>query len=724
MPELDKLFLPRAVAVIGASEDATKIGGRVMKTLASQPYSGRIYPVNPRSESILGMKVYQRIDALPDDVDLALIAIPAKAVPACVQECARVGIPAVLIFSSGFSEGGEEGVKLQRELAEIAQSTGIKIAGPNAEGFYSSENDLAATFSPAVNLPKLSSGSHGKIDILSQSGGLGFSFFKKGHSAGLEFGKVITVGNQVDLEISDYLDYLIDQEQTRLVMMYVESFKNPKRFCEIAERAGSFGKPLVMVKVGASQAGRRAAESHTGALASSDQVVDAVLSRHGVIRVDDQDRLIDISAALVHQPLPRGNRVAIITTSGGTAVWTADACETAGLVVPEIDGLRQSKIAAFIPSYGSTTNPVDITAQSRDGLTSTLQVLLDSDDIDCFIVAANFASTHRLKEEGERLATVIKSSNKPILLYSYADPSEESKEMLRGMGLYCHRSLQGCVAALKALFQYHIYQQSRSTRAAESHGKLEVPNKALRLLDGDHGRVLCEYEAKELLRTFDIRIEEEIVAKSASEAALHAKRMGFPVVLKLQSPDISHKSDANAIALGVNSEVDVFRAYHDVIENGLAYCQGAEIRGVLVQKMAPLGLEIIAGIKNDPEFGHMIVVGLGGIYVEVLKDVSIAPAPLTRQSAHDMLSRLKAYPLLEGVRGEPRKDIDALVDFLVKLSHMAVALENHIDEFDVNPVFVYEQGKGIAVVDALGVRTESVRSRYAPMPATQRVVGA
>ena len=701
MTHLEGLFKPRAVAVIGASSSAGKIGGRIMNTLTNHSFKGKIYPVNPNCQTVCGLPTFPSVRDLPEDADLALIAIPAPKVPDCVRECAEKGIKFVVIFSSGFSESGQAGMRLQEELVDISRKTGIRIAGPNAEGFYSLDNDLAATFSPAVNIDNSNPALENRIDILSQSGGLGFSFYNKGCSRGLCFGHVVTVGNQVDLEISEYADYLIEQPQTRIIMMYVESFKNPQKFMKVADRAGSLGKPIIMVKVGASNSGKRAAESHTGALVTSNRVINAVFEYHGVLTVNDQDALMDLSLAFINNPLPDGNRVAIVTTSGGTAAWLADACEAAGLDVPEIDAERQSRISGFIPSYGAASNPVDITAQSLDGLTRTLEVLSDADYIDSFIVAANFTSCHRLVAEGNELARFARQSKKPIILYSYAEPSAEAKDMLADLGLHCYTSLQGSVLAIRGLHEYSSYQKARRLRIPFT-GK-DVPAQALETLNKST-RVLSEYEAKVLLSQFGIDVPEVALAKNADMAASMAEKLGYPVALKLQSPDISHKSDAGAVFLNLANAQSVTEHYAKVLANARAYAPEADVHGVLVQKMAAPGLEIIAGIVNDPDFGPMVMVGLGGIFVEILDDVAMAPAPFDGMTAYALLQKLKGFKIFSGVRGQQPKDVEALAHFLVQLSQIAWLTRDSLQELDVNPIFVHDKGKGITIVDALGLK--------------------
>ena len=702
MHELDALFSPSSVAVVGASEGTEKIGGKVLATLLRHGFPGQVYPVNPVRAEIAGLKAYPRVKDIPGPVDLALIAIPAALVPDCVQECADRGVRAAVIFSSGFTDAGEEGARLQQRLQAICAATGIRVSGPNAEGLYNIAGSMAATFSPAINIDKGEVGRSDQISIISQSGGLGFAFFNRGRRSDLNFGHIVSVGNQADLEIAEYMEYLIEQPQTRVLMMYVESLKNPQRFLRAAERAADLGKPIVMVKVGSSQAGQRAAQSHTGAIAGSTEVVNAVFAHHGIVLADDQDRLLDTAAGFARHPLPKGNRVAIISASGGTAVWLADACEAAGLEIPEIDAQRQARIAEFIPAYGSPNNPVDITAQGVDGYARSLEILADAPYIDAVIIAATFAHERRLVNEGRAIADIARRIGKPVLLYSYTLPSEKSQALLRELGLHCYTSLQGCVHALRSMRDYQSFLESRPAHRAPARNAGEMPAKARELL-ARAGSTLCEYEAKELLRTYGIAVPEEALAATADDAVAQARRLGYPVVLKVQSPDIPHKTEAGAVRLALQTDEQVRKAFAEVLDNARGHVPSAQVHGVLVQRMAPRGTELIAGIVNDPDFGPMVLTGLGGIYVEVLEDVALAPAPLTPATARAMLARLRGYRLLTGVRGEPARDIDAVADLLVRLSHLACDAHGRLAEFDVNPIFVHEAGQGLTVVDALGI---------------------
>lgn len=703
MTNLDRFFSPASVAVIGATESAEKIGGRLLRQLIKHGFPGPIYPVNPSHTEIAGLKSYKAIGDVPTKVDLALIAVPAPTVPNALEACAAAGIGAALICSSGFNEAGGEGPELHRRLKEICRRTGIRVAGPNSEGFYNVWGNTAATFNGAIDVDKGELNGAPQIGIVSQSGGLGFAFYNKGRRDDLSFSHIFTVGNQADLEIADYVAYLVEQERVKVILTYVESFNDPPRFLKAAQRAAELGKPIVMVKVGCSEVGSRAAGSHTGAIAAPAKIVDAVLAHHGIVRGNDQDELLNLAAAFVHNPLPKGNRVAIVSGSGGGAAWLADACVAAGLEVPEMDEERRARIAACLPSFAASGNPIDVTAQPSEGYMTALEMVGAAPYIDAVVMVANFSVERRLKKDGQAIADWVHRVGKPVIIYSYALPSEKAREMLRGWNLHCYTSLQGCVRGLKALVDYAEFQRSRAQRQAPPRKAAEMPEAARKLLASPH-KVLCEYEAKALLAAYGARVAGEALAHSAEEAAAHAERLGYPVALKIQSPDILHKTEARGIRLGLQNAGAVRAAFAEIIENARAYSAKADIRGVLVQRMAPPGRELIAGITNSSNFGPMVMVGLGGIYAEVLDDAALAPAPITHTMAVDMLKRLRGHRLLEGTRGEAPADTEAVADLLVRLSHLAWDARDVLQEVDVNPVFVHAAGTGITVVDALAIR--------------------
>lgn len=707
MADLSHFLAPRSIAVIGASEGVEKIGGRIMNNLLRHGFQGALYPVNRNRSEVYGLPAYRDLAAAPGPADLALIAIPADSVPQAIAECGAAGIRNVVVTSSGFADAGAAGAELERRTVALAASAGIRIAGPNTQGFYNVPAGICATFSPGVNIDPGPKGKRRRISVVAQSGGLGFSLYNRGRLDGLDFGSIVSVGNQGDLELVDYADLMLDDDDTAVVMLFIEAIKAPPKFIALAFKAAECGKPLIVAKVGRHAAARRAVASHTGSLSGSDTAYDAVFERHGIIRAESPEEMLEIAALFTRQALPRGNRIAIISATGGTAAWLTDTCEAHGLALPEIDADRQQQLRTFIPAFGSARNPVDITAQGLSGYASSLRVLADAPEIDAFILPISLAQDVRIAREGEAIAAIARTCAKPVLIYSYTAASQRSQELLRGWDFYAYARMAGCARALQAGLGYRRFQEARlSARAAPPPADLPPSGTAWRFLAA-RGRIVCEYEATALLGQYGIAALPARLATTADEAVAAAQAIGWPVALKLQSPEIPHKTEAKAVALDIKDAASLRRAYDAMIAHIRLTMPAAEIRGVLVQAMAPRGVEIIAGVADDVDFGPIVMVGLGGVHAEVFGDVAFAPAPLDLAHAEAMLGKLRAAPLLAGVRGAAPADRAALARMLVRLSLLAADAGDRIAEIDLNPVIVYPQGQGLALVDALIVQKET-----------------
>ncbi|HUZ73318.1 MAG TPA: acetate--CoA ligase family protein [Stellaceae bacterium] len=708
MAGLANFLAPRSIAVIGASEGVEKIGGRLMHNLLRHGYAGRLYPINPNRGAVYGVPAYPTLAAAPRPIDLALVAIPAASVVQAIGECAAAGIASVVVASSGFADAGEAGAALQAQMIAAARRAGIRIAGPNTQGFYNVPAGICATFSPGVAIDPGPKGQRNRIGVVAQSGGLGFSLYNRGRLDGLDFSAVVGVGNQGDLELCDYADLLLDDTDTKVVMLFIEALKAPGKFIALAAKAAEREKPIVVAKVGRHAAARRAVASHTGSLSGSDQAYDAVFQRHGIIRAESPEEMLEIAALFTRHRVPRGNRVAIISATGGTAAWLTDTCEAHGLELPPIDAARQRRLKEFIPPYGSALNPVDITAQGLSGYAPSLAVLEDSPDLDAFILPISLAQDLRIAREGEAIAAIRARSEKPILIYTYTAPAESSKTLLAGWDLPCYGRMAGCARALQAGLAYRRFQERRKAAAPASRPDgLPPPEMAARFLAA-RGRIVCEYEAAELLAAYGIAALPGRLAATVDDAVAAAEAIGWPVALKLQSPQIPHKTEAKAVALAVADAASLRRAYAAIVANARAYAPAAELRGVLVQAMARRGIELIAGVANDADFGPIVMCGLGGIHAALFADTSFAPAPVSTVEAEAMLSRLKAAPLFAGLRGAPAADRRAMADVLVRLSHLAADARERIAEIDLNPVILYPEGQGAAPVDALIVQKEAL----------------
>jgi acyl-CoA synthetase (NDP forming) len=706
MPDLTPLLWPRSVAVVGASPDREVIRGRLTHVLLLWPFDGPIYPVTRSHAEVHGRPAYPSIAALPGPVDLAVIAIPAAAVPEALEACGARGVRAAIVLSSGFAEErGETGPALQARLRQIAAGHGIVLCGPNCEGLVNTMASLCATFSPSLEnaavslLPDVGRGR--AIGVTSQSGGISFSFFNRGRPRQLRFSYIVSTGNEAVLEGLDYVEWMLADGRTDIFLMYVEALRDGAKFRSVASRAADLGRPLIVAKMGRSEAGRRAAASHTGALAGSARVHDAMFRHHGVIASDDMDQMLDIAAAFAFCPLPRGGRVGLLSTSGGGAVWMADTLARCGLGLPGLDPETRRRIDALIPAYGSSENPVDLTAQAvrEVGYARVIEILRQSPVVDVIVVIASLASEVLLERDLAALAEVVARSDKPVLFCAYTLVSPRAVTLLASVGVPTYTSLPSCARALQALVEYAAFQERRERRPVTPAAAPAGAEAAGRLRRA--GPVLCEHEAKALLSGYGVPRPPEELAHDEDAAAAAAARLGYPVALKVQSPDIAHKTEAAALALDLASDAEVRAAHRRVLASALAFRPGAAIRGVLVQRMAPRGQEIVLGIARDPDFGPVLMVGLGGIHVEVLDDVAFAPVPLGPEDARALLGQLRGARLLSGVRGEAPADVEALASLMVNLSRFAAEHADLIAEIDLNPVIVHPAGQGVSVVDAL-----------------------
>jgi acyl-CoA synthetase (NDP forming) len=707
VPDLGALFSPRTVAVVGASPDTAIIRGRTLKVMLRHGFAGRIHPVSRSHSEIQGLKAYPSVAELPERADLAVLTIPAAAVPEELARCGQAGVRAALVIASGFAEdAGEGGRALQRRIAEIARQYDLAVCGPNSEGFLSAKVRLCPTFSPAIEelhvplLPQRSSG--GRVAVVSQSGGIGFSFFDRGRPREIPFSHVVTTGNEAALECFDVVDYLLDEGGADLFVLFLETIRNAETFRRAAAKALAAGKPILAAKIGASEAGRRAAASHTAALAGERDAYSAMFRRYGILEGTDIEEMVDLAAAFstYGKRLPAGKRVGIVTASGGAGGWIADACAAAGLEVPELDGATRSRIDEHIPSYGTSQNPVDCTAQAvrKLGYSKLASMVAESDRIDSVIVVVSARSAEVYERERANLAWVGRETVKPILIWSYTLPGAAPAKILNEAGFPLIPSMHNCARAVAAMAEYRALRERRAGSAEEVRPVNEARRGRVRAILEKADSIVCEYEAAPLLAEYGIAFPPSRLAACVDDAVAAAAGIAAPLALKVQSPQIPHKNAAGAVRLGVEGEAAITQAYDAVLANARRHAPDADIRGVLVQAMAPAGVEMIVGIKRDATFGPMLLVGFGGIHAEILRDRALAPLPLSIVNAHEMLGCLRASALLEG------RDTGALARLMTALAAFAGDHAGRIEEVDLNPVLVYPQGAGVSVVDALIVQ--------------------
>ncbi len=801
MPDLDALFWPRSIALVGASSDRTIIRGRIVEAVTLHGFDGPMYAVSRSHEEICGIPCYPGVEALPGPVDLAIVTIPAEHVAASLRACGKIGVKAAIVISSGFGEErGEAGAARQREIAGIAREFDMAILGPNAEGFLNARMPLAATFSPTVvhvenGLRPEASRARG-VAVVSQSGGIGFSFFHRGRPKALNFSFVVSMGNEAGLDAMDVAGYLVEDEETAVVLAFLEGVRAPEKLVRVAERAAGLRKPLIVAKVGRSEAAAAAAASHTASLAGAARAYDAVFRRYGILPGEDQDHMVDVAAgfAFFAGRLPSGTRVGILTPSGGAGAWLADVCEHHGLTVPPLDAETRATIDRMLPAYGTSRNPVDVTAQVifTLGYAPALELLARAPGIDAVLVAGSLSHARYIERDMENLVRIGASVDKPVIFCGYTRADPHAVDLLARAGFPCTTSMANAAKAIHAMHEYREFLERRvGGRLRPAHagddGKAAAPpetgdartwsfragngrvESALPETGGVHrrpvrtdesgeevalpetggtrhrlartgedgeeaappvagdmhprtpstgeslarslreaGPVICEHDAKALLSAYGICVPAGGLAADAGEAVRIASALGGPVAMKVQSEDLPHKTESGGVALGVEGKAAVREAFGRIMESARAFAPDVTIEGARVERMAGPGVEVIVGVSRDPDFGPMLALGLGGVFVELLDDVVLSPVPVDAAEAREMLRGLRGRRLLDGVRGAAPADVDALVALLVAVSEFAVSAGGALEALDLNPVIVHPRGQGVSVADA-GIVTAAVR---------------
>lgn len=708
---LDPLMAPRSVAVVGASPNPSFVSA-ILKNLLRHGYAGPVAAVNPRHARVLDAPCYPSLLDVPHPVDLAVIGVAHRVVPAVLAECERKGVGAVEIVSSGFSEmGGEEGARRQAELAGWAARTGIPVGGPNCLGLMNARIGLLAL--PTV-LERLVVG---QVGAVLQSGMMAPSVLVPLLSRGIGLTAAVTTGNEAALECADYLDYFVQDDATRVIGCFTEQIKTPAAFVAACERAAAARKPVVMLKIGRSEGARRSALAHTGSLVGADGVIDAVLRKLGVIRVESVDELLEALAVFHARRLPRGPGVVAVSVSGGAVGLLSDLAPGAGVTFPPLPEATAEKLRGVVPEYGSVGNPLDLTGQGvfqAEILEGALDTLAEAAGVDVIVWGRAFPSRlDRQTPIGQVLErAVTKHPEVQFLVLSlvggHLHPSQnpdlpviDPVVALDGVPF-----LQGSEPGLKAvaaLIRYAGFQRARDTRGP-APARLTPPDAAERaraLVRASGGRPLTEREGKAVLALYGIPTSRERLATTADDAVAAAGAIGYPVALKVESPDLLHKTEAGALLLDVRDDGAVREGFARVLAGARRAAPAAELRGVLVQAMAAPGAEVIVGMTRDPQFGPVVACGLGGIWVETLGDVQLLLPPIAEAEARAALGRLRGAPLLRGARGRAAADVDALVDTLRRFGQLCLDLGDLVREIDVNPLILGAPGQGVCAVDCL-----------------------
>ncbi len=699
-PLSDRFFWPDSMAFIGATPDLTTIRGRLFHFTPMIGYAGRLYPVHPKYDEISGHKCYPTIGDVPEPVDIAVIAIPAKLVPGVVTECAAAGVKNVMIISSGFAEEGGDATVLQDQILATAEKSGMRIVGPNSEGFFNAVGPISATFSPVVETLDNDDMPHARPDrrvgVVSQSGGMGFAIFTRGRNLGISFSHVISTGNEVDLTASDYMDAMVRDPDTHVIVVLCESIRDGAGFCRAAKAARDAGKPVIVCKVGRSDAGARAAASHTASLTGEHSAYQAVFRKYGIVEASEMDEAVALAAVFATCQLPKGRRVGIVTASGGGGTTAADVFADFGLSVPELSSELQSQIEPLIPNHASALNPIDTTAQGSSTGPVSMQIaklLEESDEIDMLQFIVSAARENAVALLPKELGEIQDRGNTPALVWTYTLASAFAKLTAAQGGTVLTTDIRHCGLGLARLADYADFLRAPDDECGFKGAPLTRPDTAT--------KTLTEHAAKAWLSDYDIGGSSDIVANTADEAVAAADAIGYPVVLKIQSGDILHKTEVGGVKINLESPDSVRSAYETIVANVTSHMPNAKVDGVLVQKMAPKGIEIVIGMVNDATFGPIMMIGAGGTAVELFGDVVHYPAPIGPAKAKELLLSLKSAPLFTGFRGSPVIDISPVADLISRISVAAVNGSEMISEMEFNPVILHSDGTGVSVADAV-----------------------
>ena len=692
---LKAFFEPDSVAVIGASADPVKLGYSVLQNLVECGFEqqGRVYPINPKADEILGIQAYQNVMDVPGPIELAVIVIPYKFVPGVLRECGNKGIHAAIIITAGFREAGVEGLEREQELLEIARQYNIRLIGPNCLGVIDTFTPLNASFS-AGTPPQ------GPMAFMSQSGALGTAILDWAQAGRLGLSKFVSLGNKADVSEIDLLNAWVGDDETKVILMYAEGLPKGEEFIAAA-REVTRNKPVVAIKSGVTQSGSRAVSSHTGSLAGSEQAYQAAFRQAGVIRAESMEEMFDMALALGYQPILHGNRIGIITNAGGPGILATDALERIGMNLSRLESTTKQELMDFLPAAASVANPVDVLGDARsDRYRFAIKKVADDPNVDGILVILTPQAMTEVSKTAESICRVAKNSKKPVLACFMGEATvNEGIDILTKGGVPNYPFPERAALSFKSMWDYWHIQ----TRPLSEYKHFDVDNNAVEEVFSTvrtQGRLtIGDAEARAILQAYGLNTPESKVAANPNEAIELANQIGYPVVLKIASPDILHKTDVGGVKVGLRNSEELRDAFELMVYRAERYVPEARVWGCQVQEMAPPGgLEILVGMNRDPQFGPLVTFGLGGIYVEVLKDVTFRIAPFTIRDAELMLKEIRTRALLDGVRGKPPVDKVAIVDTLLRIGQLVQEFPE-ITELDINPLIVYPEGQGAIAID-------------------------
>lgn len=690
---LEAIFAPQSVAIVGASPDPAKLGHRVLRNVVDHGYSGRIVPIHPTAPTILDLPAYPAVTAVPGAVDLAVIVVPAAAVLQVADECGRKGVRGLVVISAGFKEVGGAGKELERRLAELVRSYGMRMVGPNCLGIIDTTTRLNASF--AALMPAA-----GQIAFMSQSGALCTAILDWSKSEGIGFSRFVSLGNKADVDEVALLQAWGGDPANRVILAYLEGIADGVGFLATA-RAVTKATPVIAIKSGTTQAGTRAISSHTGSLAGSEHAYEAAFSQSGIVRARTMEELFDFALAFAYQPPIAGRRIAIVTNAGGPGIIATDAAERSGLALAQLTPATIEQLQRELPPTASVFNPIDVIGDARaDRYRVALAAALADPQVDAALVLFTPQAGSEPEATAQVVAELAAGQPKPVLAsYMGAASLGPALKLLNQRRIPNYPFPERAITALRAMVQ----QREWSARPPGEYVQYAVDQARVRAVFERvraAGRVeLGEIEAREVIEAYGMRLPKSQLARSPDEAAALAAAIGFPVVMKISSPDILHKSDIGGVKVGV-ADTAAARDIYELIEyRARKYNPEAQVWGVLVQEQVRKGREVLVGVKRDPQFGPLVVFGLGGIYVEVLKDVAFRLAPISRAEAREQIRAIRTFPLLKGVRGEPPADLDAAEEIILRVSQLVTDFPE-IVEMDINPLVIHNQGEGAIVLDA------------------------
>jgi len=700
---LENVFNPRSVAVIGASEVPGKASERRTRSLIEGGYKGSIYLINPKRSELFGRKAYPSITEIDDEVDLVMIVVAPRFLTSAVADSVKMGAKGIIIITAGLGESGEEGKKIESEILEEAAKTGAFVIGPNCSGMFSASADINFLGVPQIE--------RGPISVLAQSGNVIDSLTHYARMRGVGFSKIISVGNAIGVNFHEYIDYLKDDPDTKVIMTYLEGIKDGNNLVRVVRETAK-KKPVIALKVGRSSAGARAAASHTGSLAGDEVIVDAAFRQAGIVRVSNADELFDMAEVFASCPLPKGNRVAILSEGGGDNSIAADNAEKYGMDVPVLSTETQEKMKPFLLEGMPASNPIDYGGTAEENphmITECVKVCMEDDQVDGIFITGFFGGfkdiiaphVAELEEKASKdMVDLVQKHKKPLFVHtSFARDPIKSLDILKAAGVPVIESSERAAQCLSALMHFSINQKKISRMQIPTGAAKERPavKKLFQKVREEKRYNLLETESRELLKEYHISLPEAELANNVEKAVEAGSRLGYPLAMKVVSPEIIHKSDAGGIKLGLNNQEDIKTAFKEIVENAEKVVEKKNIVGTLISPMAKKGQECIIGMIRDAQFGPVIMFGLGGIFVEVLKDVSFRVAPMAAEDIDEMVEEIKGYKILTGIRGEKPSDIAAIKDILARLSE--IVIDNpEIKEIDLNPVIVHE--KGASIVDS------------------------